>query len=185
MPITVNEGGVLHELTGVTSNEGGTLYDLDTIHANEGGTLQEIFSAWIPPDSKDIKWSGTSGYSSNYTVNENGSVTSAGSSRDSAGGSGAQQTTGTVSSSCYVSATYTLTSRTRVQTVYGGGGGGGPSGSGSCIPDAGTITNELKEPGTYTVRCSAGASATGVSGSHPQFASCSCSCQLTLIFSAP
>ncbi len=182
MPITVNEGGVLHELTGVTSNEGGTLYDLDTIHANEGGTLQEIFSAWIPPDSKDIKWSGTSGYSSNYTVNDNGSVTSYGSSSAKAPTSG---TTLSASCSCYVSATYTLMSRTRVQTVYGGGGGGGPSGSGFCTPDAGTITNELKEPGTYTVRCSAGASATGVSGSHPQFASCSCSCQLTLIFSAP
>lgn len=182
MPITVNEGGVLHELTEITSNEGGTLYNLDTVHVNEGGTLHEIFSAWTPPDSKDIKWTGSSGYSSGYTVNDNGSVTSSGSSGAKAPTYG---TTLSASCSCYVSATYTLTSRTGVQTVYGGGGGGGPSGSSSCTPAAGTVTNEVKEPGTYTVKCSASASATGVSGSQPQFASCSCSCNLTLIFYAP
>lgn len=182
MPITTNTSGVLHELTDVTVNEGGVLHELDTVHANEGGVLHEIFSAWAPPNERDIKWTGTSGYSSGYTVNDNGSVTSSCSSsaKDPTYG-----TTLSASCSCYVSVTYTLTSRTRVQTVYGGGGGGGPSGSGSCTPDAGTSTNEVKEPGTYTARCDAGASATGVNGSQPKFASCSCSSQITLIFSAP
>lgn len=65
MPITVNEGGVLHELTGVTSNEGGTLYDLDTIHANEGGVLQEIYSG----QSINIFATGISSPNT-FTVNE-------------------------------------------------------------------------------------------------------------------
>ncbi len=55
MPITVNEGGVLHELETVTSNEGGVLYELDTVHANEGGVLYEIFSANTLPT--ELKWS--------------------------------------------------------------------------------------------------------------------------------
>ncbi len=182
MPITANDGGVLRELETVTVNESGVLYELDTVHTNNNGVLHEIFSAWTPPNEKDIKWSGTSGYKSNFTVNDNGSIIGSGSSdaKDPTYG-----TTLSANCSCYVSATYTLTSRTRVQIVYGGGGGGGPSGSGYCTPDSGTVTNEVKEPGTYTVRCSAGASATGVGGSRPQFASCSCSCQITLIFSAP
>ena len=49
MPITVNEGGVLHELTEITSNNGGALYGIDTVHANEGGVLHEIYSAWEFP----------------------------------------------------------------------------------------------------------------------------------------
>ena len=65
MPITVNEGGVLHELTGVTSNEGGTLYDLDTIHANEGGVLHEIYSG----QSINIFATGISSPNT-FTVNE-------------------------------------------------------------------------------------------------------------------
>ena len=182
MPITINDGGVLHELSGVTVNVGGTLREFDTIHANEGGVLREIFTAWAPPGERDIKWTGTSGYESSYSISESGVATSSctSSAKDPTSG-----TTLSASCSCYVSATYTLTRRTKVQTVYGGGGGGGPSGSGSCTPEAGTATNEIKEPGTYTVRCSAGASATGVSGSHPQFASCSCNCIITLIFCAP
>lgn len=51
MPITVNEGGTLYELSEVYANESGTLYELDTVHSNEGGTLYEIHSAWKPPDT--------------------------------------------------------------------------------------------------------------------------------------
>lgn len=47
MPITVNEGGVLHELTEVTANEGGALYNFDTVHSNENGLINEIFSTKI------------------------------------------------------------------------------------------------------------------------------------------
>ena len=59
MPITVNENGVLHELTDVTVNEGGTLHTLDTVHANESGVLREIHSGiprsltWTADTSKD------------------------------------------------------------------------------------------------------------------------------------
>lgn len=49
MPITVNEGGVIHELETITVNVGGTLHELDTIHANNGGVLHEIYSGWKPP----------------------------------------------------------------------------------------------------------------------------------------
>lgn len=63
MPITVNESGVLHELTEVTVNEGGTLYNLDTVHANEGGVLQEIFSAKTFPKAL-IWYVNTSSYGS-------------------------------------------------------------------------------------------------------------------------
>lgn len=59
MPITVNENGVLHELTEVTTNAGGTLHTLDTVHANESGMLREIHSGiprsltWTADTSKD------------------------------------------------------------------------------------------------------------------------------------
>ncbi len=49
MPIIVNAGGVLHELTEITSNNGGALYGIDTVHANGGGVLHEIYSAWEFP----------------------------------------------------------------------------------------------------------------------------------------
>lgn len=45
MSITVNEGGVLYELDGVTSNKAGVLYSFDTVHSNEGGIFYEIFSS--------------------------------------------------------------------------------------------------------------------------------------------
>lgn len=59
MPITVNEGGVLHELTEITANEGGTLYNFDTVHENDSGVLLEIHSSlpqsltWTVDTSKD------------------------------------------------------------------------------------------------------------------------------------
>lgn len=59
MPITVNENGVLHELTEVTTNAGGTLHTFDTVHANENGVLREIHSGiprsltWTADTSKD------------------------------------------------------------------------------------------------------------------------------------
>ncbi len=45
MPITVNEGGTLYELTNVYANEGGTIYELETVHSNENGTFYEIHKA--------------------------------------------------------------------------------------------------------------------------------------------
>lgn len=65
MPITVNEGGVLHELTEITSNNGGALYGIDTVHANEGGVLHEIYSG----QSINIYATGISSPST-FTVNE-------------------------------------------------------------------------------------------------------------------
>lgn len=53
MPITVNENGVLYELSEVYTNESGVLHELDTIHSNEGGVLHEIHSALRLPD---ITW---------------------------------------------------------------------------------------------------------------------------------
>lgn len=61
MPITVNENGVLYELSEVYSNEGGVLYELDTVRSNEGGVLYEIHSAWKAPEV--INWSGENNYS--------------------------------------------------------------------------------------------------------------------------
>lgn len=56
MPITVNEGGVLHTLNAVTTNEGGIIRELSTVHANEGGVLREIFSAFKAPTT--LEWTG-------------------------------------------------------------------------------------------------------------------------------
>ncbi len=65
MPITVNESGVLHELTEVTVNESGALYALDTVHANENGVLYEIYSG----QSINIYATGISSPNA-FTVNE-------------------------------------------------------------------------------------------------------------------
>lgn len=64
MPITVNENGVLYELSEVYSNEGGVLHELDTVHSNEGGVLHEIHSAWKAPN---VIWSSTG----NCTMTDN------------------------------------------------------------------------------------------------------------------
>lgn len=45
MSITVNENGVLYELSTVTTNENGVLYNFDTVTANENGVLYEIFTS--------------------------------------------------------------------------------------------------------------------------------------------
>ncbi len=62
MPITVNEGGVLHELEKITVNEGGVLHELGTVHANEGGVLYEIYGA-LP---KSLVWNAEKQYASAY-----------------------------------------------------------------------------------------------------------------------
>lgn len=54
MPITINNGGVLHELTDVAVNVGGTLHALDAVHANVAGVLWEIFSGCFP---STLNWS--------------------------------------------------------------------------------------------------------------------------------
>lgn len=54
MPITVNEGGTLYELSEIYANESGTLYEFDTVHSNEGGTLYEIHSGKKYP--KELTW---------------------------------------------------------------------------------------------------------------------------------
>lgn len=86
MPITVNEGGTLYELSEVWANENGTLYEHDTIHSNEGGTLYEIHSAWITPD---VSWSSSAGNLSVSDDNLTGTMT--------------------LSASVWTSASYTLT----------------------------------------------------------------------------
>lgn len=71
MPITINDGGVLHELETVTTNIGGVLHELDTVHANEGGVLHEIHSAASFPSSLTWEYTGgTTGYTP--TVSNNG-----------------------------------------------------------------------------------------------------------------
>lgn len=69
MPITTNNGGVLHELETVTTNVGGVLRELDTVHANEGGVLREIHSAASFPDSLTWRYTSTDQYSPNVSNN--------------------------------------------------------------------------------------------------------------------
>lgn len=70
MPITVNEGGTLYELSEVYANESGTLYELDTVHSNESGTLYEIHSAWKPPDT--LTWKSLTGGTATISSSNNG-----------------------------------------------------------------------------------------------------------------
>ena len=56
MSITVNENGVMYELSEIYANENGVTYELDTVHSNEGGVLHEIHSKWAAPIN--ITWSG-------------------------------------------------------------------------------------------------------------------------------
>lgn len=69
MPITINDGGVLHELETVTTNVGGVLHELDTVHTNEGGVLHEIHSAASFPDTLTWKYTNTNQFSPNVSNN--------------------------------------------------------------------------------------------------------------------
>lgn len=78
MPITINDGGVLHELETVTTNVGGVLHELDTVHANVGGVLHEIHSAASFPDTLTWKYGNTDKdtpvvSNNGYTVQNNNS----------------------------------------------------------------------------------------------------------------
>ena len=75
MSITVNDGGVLHELEKITVNEGGVLHELSTVHANEGGVLYEIHGGWKDPGL--VLWDGTTSTDS-YTANKGHSVPTTG-----------------------------------------------------------------------------------------------------------
>lgn len=70
MSLTVNNGGVLHEITTLTANNAGVLRELTLLHANDSGVLRPIFGKkWEPPET--LTWS-PAGAISDYTPSENG-----------------------------------------------------------------------------------------------------------------
>ena len=70
MPITVNENGVLYELSEVYTNESGVLYNQNTVHSNEGGVLYEIFGSASAP--KTLTWHYKDAPDETPTVSNNG-----------------------------------------------------------------------------------------------------------------
>lgn len=48
--LTVNSGGVLHEVEELHTNSGGTFREIDELYANDAGVLREVFTAWKEPD---------------------------------------------------------------------------------------------------------------------------------------
>lgn len=70
MSLTVNNSGVLHEISTLTANNAGVLRELTLLHANDSGVLRPIFGKkWEPPET--LTWS-PAGTISSYNPSENG-----------------------------------------------------------------------------------------------------------------
>lgn len=75
MSLTVNNSGVLHEITTLTANNAGVLRELTLLHANDSGVLRPIFGVWKAPET--LNWldrlqSNLSSLISSFSVSDNG-----------------------------------------------------------------------------------------------------------------
>ena len=75
MSLTVNNSGVLHEITTLTANNAGVLRELTLLHANDSGVMRPIFGEWKAPETlnwSDRLQSNLSSLISSFSVSDNG-----------------------------------------------------------------------------------------------------------------